>query len=172
MSDLVKELRAVQEQASKRELLSGSSSANKNGSRSSISRDTKGKGNDELLSGASKIQVGACASVLIPRQHSLPLSPFLPIYLSFLLDTDQPHSHKIPMPTQDLTMSSINRSTAMIAESQELGEATIENLVDQRRQIGDIGSDIKDIDSNLTRAEKLITDFARRMARDRLIQGM
>ena len=126
VSDLVKDLRILQDQSNKNSLLADSDGVFGSGS-GSISRDTKGKGNDELLNGASKIQ--------------------------------------------NLTMDSINRSTAMIAESQELGEATIDNLQQQRAQIGDITLEINEIDSNLTRAEKLITDFTRRMAADKYIQG-
>jgi SNARE protein len=59
----------------------------------------------------------------------------------------------------------------MIAESQELGESTIENLNDQAAQIADIDAEISVIDSNLKRAEKLITSFTRRMATDKIIQG-
>jgi len=72
---------------------------------------------------------------------------------------------------QDLTMASVNRTAAMIAESQELGQSTIENLKDQAAQIADINTEITVIDSNLKRAEKLITSFTRRMATDKIIQG-
>ncbi len=125
VSALVKELRSIQEQQSRTSLLGNNSSSN--GNVGFIGRDTKGKGNDELLVGANSIQ--------------------------------------------DKTFESLNRTTAMIAESQELGQTTIENLNDQARQISDIDAEINIIDSNLKRAEKLITNFSRRMATDKIIQA-
>ena len=124
VSTLVKELRGVQELQSRSSLLSGAAASSSSGLGA---KDTKGKSNDDLLSGASQIQ--------------------------------------------DLTMASVNRTAAMIAESQELGESTIENLNDQAAQIADIDAEISVIDSNLKRAEKLITSFTRRMATDKIIQG-
>lgn len=71
---------------------------------------------------------------------------------------------------QDDTMASLARSRALVEASQEIGTATLEVLVTQREQINDISDEIDVIDSNLTRAEKLITAFGKRMATDRILQ--
>lgn len=89
--------------------------------------DTQGKNNDDLLTGANKIQ--------------------------------------------DLTLESIARSAAMIEASKDVGEQTLEELRRQKDQIRSIEDEVQVIDSNLVRAEKLILNFGRRMATDKLIQG-
>lgn len=71
---------------------------------------------------------------------------------------------------QDDTMSSLARSKALVEASKEIGTATLEVLVNQRDQINDISDEIDQIDSNLVRAEKLITHFGRRLATDRILQ--
>lgn len=72
---------------------------------------------------------------------------------------------------QDLTLDSIARSAAMIEASKDVGEQTLEELRRQKDQIKSIEDEVQVIDSNLVRAEKLILNFGRRMATDRLIQG-
>jgi hypothetical protein len=72
---------------------------------------------------------------------------------------------------QDKTMASLGRTKMAIEESKLVGAATIETLRGQREQIVDIENEIDVIDSNLVRAEKLIGNFARRMATDRIIQA-
>lgn len=71
---------------------------------------------------------------------------------------------------QEETMQSLARSRALVAESEEIGAATITVLQTQREQMNDISNEIDAIDSNLTRAEKLISAFTRRMASDRVLQ--
>ena len=71
---------------------------------------------------------------------------------------------------QNDTMASVARSQALVEESYEIGTATLEVLVGQREQINEISDEIDAIDSNLVRAEKLISAFGRRMATDRILQ--
>ena len=89
--------------------------------------ETQGKNNDDLLTGANKIQ--------------------------------------------DLTVESLVRTAAMIEASKDVGEQTLEELRRQKEQIKNIEAEVQVIDSNLQRAEKLILNFGRRMATDKLIQG-
>lgn len=58
----------------------------------------------------------------------------------------------------------------MIEESKTVGQATVEQLRGQKEQITDIQKDIDTMDSNISRAERLIYNFTRRMATDRIIQ--
>jgi hypothetical protein len=88
---------------------------------------TEGKSNDELLSGASKIQ--------------------------------------------DLAFESLGRTSNMIEASKEIGYRTIEELRSQQDQIKDIEADVDALGSTLFRAEKLVVNFTRRMATDKIIQG-
>lgn len=71
---------------------------------------------------------------------------------------------------QDNTMQSLGRSKALIEASKDIGTATLEVLVNQREQINDVTDDVDVIESNLVRAEKLMTSFSRRMASDRVLQ--
>ena len=59
----------------------------------------------------------------------------------------------------------------MIEASKEVGNATLEQLRSQREQIIDIEADIDALDSTILRAEKLVVNFTRRMATDKIIQG-
>jgi len=72
---------------------------------------------------------------------------------------------------QDQTMESLTRTKQMIEASKEVGSATIEELRRQRDQMIDIEKEVDQIDTNLIRAGRLITNFSRRMATDRIIQG-
>lgn len=72
---------------------------------------------------------------------------------------------------QDLTVESLVRTAAMIEASKDVGEQTLEELRRQKDQIKNIEAEVLVIDSNLQRAEKLILNFGRRMATDKLIQG-
>jgi hypothetical protein len=58
----------------------------------------------------------------------------------------------------------------MIQASKEVGTATVEQLKGQREQIIEIEREVDQMDSNLVRAEKLVFNFTRRMATDRIIQ--
>lgn len=75
-------------------------------------------------------------------------------------------THKV----QEKTFESLARTKNMIQASKEIGTATVEQLQQQKEQIKTIEEDIDAMDSNLVRAEKLVGNFARRMATDRLIQ--
>lgn len=71
---------------------------------------------------------------------------------------------------QDLTQESLMRTRNMVEASKEVGQATLETLRGQKDQIVDITNEVDKIDSSLERAEKLIMNFTRRMATDRIIQ--
>eukprot|EP01038_Epipyxis_sp_PR26KG_P016837 gene16837-23060_t len=71
---------------------------------------------------------------------------------------------------QDLTFESLSRTRNMIEASKEVGQATLEQLSTQREQIKDIEADVDTLASSLDRASKLVTNFTRRMATDRIIQ--
>lgn len=81
-------------------------------------------------------------------------------------DTLLGEAHRI----QDLTQESLLRTRNMIEASKEIGQATVDTLRQQKDQIVDITNEVDRIDSSLERAEKLILNFTRRMATDRLIQ--
>jgi len=121
VSSLVRDLRSLRDQMNRTEMLSDGEG------KSLVMRDTKRKGNDDLLEGASLLQ--------------------------------------------DKTMESLNRTTAMIEESKELGTTSIQNMKDQRQQNDGIALEITNMDSNLKRAEKLIRNFTRRMASDKFIRA-
>jgi hypothetical protein len=72
---------------------------------------------------------------------------------------------------QDLTFDSLARTRGLIEASKEVGAATIDELRRQRDQIKDIEAEVDIIDSNLKRAERLLFNFSRRMATDRIIQA-
>lgn len=72
---------------------------------------------------------------------------------------------------QDKTVESLLRSKALIAQSREVGAATVDQLRAQRDQMKEIEADIDKIQSNMERAERLVTNFTRRMASDRIIQA-
>ena len=72
---------------------------------------------------------------------------------------------------QDLTFDSLSRTRGMIEASKEVGTATIEELRRQRDQIKDIEAEVDIIDTNLQRAERLLFNFSRRMATDKIIQA-
>lgn len=114
-----KTAKAIQEKFAKRSLLEGKDDQEN-------PFDTRGKTNEELLSGANKIQ--------------------------------------------DLTFESIARTRALIEDSKEVGTSTLEELARQRDQIRDIDQEVTNIDSKLVRAEKMVINFTRRLASDRLIQ--
>jgi hypothetical protein len=71
---------------------------------------------------------------------------------------------------QDLTFESLGRSRGLIEESRTIGMETLATLKDQHEQMEDVENEIDVMDSNLQRAEKLILNFSRRMATDRIIQ--
>lgn len=75
-------------------------------------------------------------------------------------------THKI----QELTMESVYRTKNMIEASKEIGTSTLQQIIAQKEQMIEIEKDIDLMDSNLVRAEKLVSNFAKRMATDRIIQ--
>ncbi len=71
---------------------------------------------------------------------------------------------------QDDTAASLGRTRALVEASKEIGTATLEVLVSQREQIADVTEEVDNINSSLSRAEKLVTNFGRRLASDRILQ--
>lgn len=71
---------------------------------------------------------------------------------------------------QDLTFESLARTKNLIDASKEIGKETVGQLQAQRQQIIDIEVEVDALDSNIVRAEKLVLNFSRRMATDRIIQ--
>jgi SNARE protein len=71
---------------------------------------------------------------------------------------------------QDKTFEALARTRNLVQASKEIGAATVEQLVEQKEQIKSIEADIDAMDTNLIRAGKLVNNFARRMATDRIIQ--
>lgn len=71
---------------------------------------------------------------------------------------------------QDLTFESLARTRNLIEQSEEVGKGTLAQLKEQHEQMEEVENEIDVMDSNLLRAEKLILNFGRRMATDRVIQ--
>lgn len=71
---------------------------------------------------------------------------------------------------QDKTQESLANTRNMIAQSKEVGVATLEELERQRDVIHNIESGVERIDDNLARAELLLKQFGKRMATDNFIQ--
>ena len=71
---------------------------------------------------------------------------------------------------QDKTDASIEQTLGMIEAAKDVGTATIDELARQRDQITSIGDDVAKIEDNLTRADRLIRTFGKRMATDKCIQ--
>jgi novel plant SNARE len=71
---------------------------------------------------------------------------------------------------QNKTQDSLANTKTMIAESKEVGAATLEELERQRHVITNIENDIDRVDDGLARAELLLKQFGKRMASDHFIQ--
>eukprot|EP00536_Pseudo-nitzschia_multiseries_P002767 jgi/Psemu1/283949/fgenesh1_pg.38_\ len=71
---------------------------------------------------------------------------------------------------QDKTQDSLNKTKQLIAQSEEVGNATLAELEEQKRTLMQIDAKVDEMANNLERAEKLVKQFARKMASDRLIQ--
>lgn len=71
---------------------------------------------------------------------------------------------------QNKTQDSLGNTKAMIAQSKEVGMATLEELERQRNVLSNIESEIDRVDDNLARAEALLKQFGKRMASDKFIQ--
>jgi len=71
---------------------------------------------------------------------------------------------------QGLTSDALGNTKSMIADSKLIGMSTIEDLQRQREQIRNIDDDVMRLEDNLTRADKLIKTFGKRMATDKVIQ--
>jgi len=72
---------------------------------------------------------------------------------------------------QDKTQDSLDRTKQMVLESKEVGMGTLEELKRQREQMGQIEDGMFVLEDNLTRSEKLLKTFGRRMATDKFIMS-
>lgn len=72
---------------------------------------------------------------------------------------------------QDQSFESLARTKNLMESSIAVGTDTIEELRKQRDQIKDIENDVDNLGGTLVRAEKLLLEFTRRLATDRIIQG-
>jgi SNARE protein len=70
---------------------------------------------------------------------------------------------------QRKTEQSLLSTAKMVEQSKEVAAATGEQLREQRQQIVQITDEVMRMEDSLTRADKLIRTFARRMATDRVI---
>lgn len=70
---------------------------------------------------------------------------------------------------QDQTQDALSRTMNLVEASKEIGQSTLNELECQQEQIKDIAADILIIEDNLTRADKLIRNFTKRMMTDKII---
>lgn len=71
---------------------------------------------------------------------------------------------------QDKTQQALNNTAALIGESKVTGMMTLEEMERQRQQISNASENVDRLEDNLTRADRLIKTFGKRMATDKLIQ--
>ncbi|VEU37106.1 unnamed protein product [Pseudo-nitzschia multistriata] len=71
---------------------------------------------------------------------------------------------------QDKTQDALSNTKNMIAQSKEVGVATLEELQRQREVIANIDKEADRMGDNLARAEKLVKEFGKRMSGDKFIQ--
>mmetsp|Transcript_9159 Transcript_9159/g.19208 ORF Transcript_9159/g.19208 Transcript_9159/m.19208 type:complete len:251 (+) Transcript_9159:184-936(+) len=71
---------------------------------------------------------------------------------------------------QDKTQDALSNTKNMIAQSKEVGVATLEELQRQREVIQNIDKEADRMGDNLARAEALVKQFGKRMASDKFIQ--
>lgn len=71
---------------------------------------------------------------------------------------------------QDKTQDALGNTKSMIAQTKEVGVATLEELQRQRDVIQNIDKEADRLGDNLARAEALVKQFSKRMATDKFIQ--
>jgi len=71
---------------------------------------------------------------------------------------------------QDKTAAALGNTQSLIADSKMIGLQTVDDLQRQREQIRNIDQDVMRMEDNLSRADKLIKTFGKRMATDKVIQ--
>lgn len=70
---------------------------------------------------------------------------------------------------QDQTQDALSRTMHLVEASSEVGHSALNELERQQEQARDITTDVMIIEDNLTRADKLIRNFTKRMMTDKLI---
>lgn len=68
---------------------------------------------------------------------------------------------------QDKTAESLQHTRQMVDATKDVAAATLEELDRQRNQINEITEEVEQIEDNLSKADKLIKSFSRRIATDR-----
>ncbi|MGK3762037.1 MAG: SNARE protein, partial [Bacillariaceae sp.] len=71
---------------------------------------------------------------------------------------------------QDKTQDALGNTKSMIAQTKEVGVATLEELQRQREVLNNIDKEADRMGDNLARAEALVKQFGKRMASDKFIQ--
>ena len=71
---------------------------------------------------------------------------------------------------QDKSFESLARTRNLVETSRAVGQDAIDEMRRQRDQIKDIEGEVDAIDTHLKRAERLVMEFSRRIATDRIIQ--
>lgn len=71
---------------------------------------------------------------------------------------------------QDKTAEALANTQNLIEDSKMVGMQTLEDLEAQREQITNIDNDVMRLEDNLNRADKLLKNFGKRMATDKVIQ--
>lgn len=71
---------------------------------------------------------------------------------------------------QDQTEESLGRTLKLVEASKEVGQSTLDEMNRQQSRMMSISDDVMRIEDNLTRADRLIRNFTKRMMTDKLIQ--
>lgn len=70
---------------------------------------------------------------------------------------------------QDESMNSVARSQRLVDQAEKIGVETASKLKDQTDQMKRIYSQVDNIEGNLARADKIMREFVKRMATDKLV---
>lgn len=71
---------------------------------------------------------------------------------------------------QDHTEESLGRTLKLVEASKEVGQSTLDEMNRQQSRMMSISDDVMRMEDNLTRADRLIRNFTKRMMTDKLIQ--
>ncbi|CAM9511065.1 unnamed protein product [Chrysoparadoxa australica] len=71
---------------------------------------------------------------------------------------------------QDKTESTYKNIVSVLQETEVTATTTAQTLVEQREQVNNMQEDLMELDSMLTRADKLVRVFSKRMMTDKFIQ--
>jgi SNARE protein len=74
--------------------------------------------------------------------------------------------------TQDESIRSLDRTNAMIQQSQQIGSEVCIQLTQHGERINTVGSGVEEVESNLEQGKVVLKAFARRMATDRITMAL